>query len=108
MRSGSREARRTANKTFIHDRYFEKVFGERPGLQVVIVCLADAAQETHWAWPAKLELEHGEHESFCLQNLIDSVAPIDHVYDLLNRRAVDLLILSSYENSCCSDKLQFA
>ena len=108
MRSGSCEAGGTADETFIHDRNFEEVFGKRSCLQVIVIRLANAAQETHWAGPSKFELQHGKHKSFRLQDLVDGVAAVDHVHNLLNRRTVDLLVFGGNENGCCSHELQFA
>lgn len=46
--------------------------------------------------PAKLELHHAKHESLSPRKLIGGVTTIDHVNDLIDRWAVDLLIRWSW------------
>ena len=106
--SGSSETGRGADKALIHDGDFEEVLGQSPGLKVVVIGLADSAKETHGARPAKLKLEHAEHETLGLQDFFSGVSIVDHVDNLLEGWAVDFLILGGDENSSGTDQLQFA
>lgn len=104
----SQETRRTANKAFVHDGDLQEVFCQGSGLEVVIVGLADAAQETHGTRPAKLKGEHAEHVTLSLENLILSIASVNHVNHLLDRGAVDFLVLRGKEDGSGTDELQLA
>lgn len=106
--TGSEEAGRAADKALVHDGDLEEVLGKGARLNAVVVGLADAAKEAHRTWPAKLEIQHAEHETLRLQDLLDSEASIDHVHDLLNRRTVNLLVLGRHENGCGTDELELA
>lgn len=108
MSASGQEARRAADEAFIQDRNFEEILGQRPSLEVIIIRFADAAEEGHWAGPAKLELQHAEHEAFSFENLLDRVAAVNHVDDLLDRRAVDLFVLGGNKQCSRTDQLKFA
>ena len=101
-------ARRTTDESLIHNGDLEKVFRERPRLKIVIVRLADPPQEAHWSRPAEFKLQHAEHETFGLEDLVDSVAPINHVYNFLHGRAVNLFVLGGDEYCSCTNQLQLS
>ncbi len=108
MRCGGSETRWAPQELLVHDCHFQEVLCQRPCFEIVVVCLANSAQEAHRSWPAEFKLKHGKHESLCLEDLVNRVSTIDHVDDLLHGRTIDLLILGSNEDSCCPDQLQFA
>lgn len=99
-------ARWASDKSLIHDGHLQKILGEGSSLQIVVVGLADSSKEAHRTRPAKLKLEHAEHEAFSLEDLIHSVATIDHVNDFVDGRAVDLFILGSDEDCSGSNQLK--
>lgn len=106
--ASSGEAGCASDKTLVHDGDFKEVLGQSPGLEVVVVSLADAPKEAHRAWPSKLELQHAEHEALGLQDFVLGVAVVDHVDDLLDRRAVDLFVFGGKEDGSCTDELKLA
>ena len=106
--ASSGETRGAIDKTFVADGNLQEVFGKSPGLKIVVIGLTDTSQETHWPRPAKLKAKHGEHEPFSLENLVHGVTIIDHINNLLDRGAVDLLILGSKEESSCADQLKLS
>ena len=108
MSTSGQEAGWTTDKTFVHDGDFEKVLCQRPALEVIVVCLTDSSQKAHRAGPTQLELQHAEHEALGLEDLVNGIAAINHVDDLLNGRAVDLFILGGDEDRGSSYKLEFA
>jgi hypothetical protein len=108
MRASGQKARRGPNETLIHNGHFKEVLGQSARVKVVVVRFADATEEAHWAGPSKLELQHAEHESFGLEDFLRGIAIVDHVDNLMNRGAVDFLILGCDEDGCCADELQLA
>lgn len=108
MCSSRDKARWTTDESLIHNSDLEEVLCERPRLKIVIVGLADPPQEAHWSRPAKFELQHAEHETFRLENLVASVAAINHVYNLLHGRAIDLFVLGGDEYCSGADQLQLS
>ena len=74
MRAGREEARSAADEALVHDGDFQEILGQSPRLQVVVVRLADAAEEAHGAGPSQLEVQHAQHETLSLENLIHAVA----------------------------------
>lgn len=78
------ERRWAANKTLIHDRDLEEVLRKRPGLEIVVICFAYPPQEAHRPWPAKLKLQHGEHETLGLENLVCGIASVHHKCNLVD------------------------
>jgi hypothetical protein len=108
MRSRSKEASRATNEALVHDGNLQKVLGKRASFKIIVVSFTDSAQEAHGPRPAQLKLEHAQHEPFGFEDLIDRVASIDHINDLLHRWAIDLLVFSSNENSSRAYKLQFS
>ncbi len=84
MSTRSQKARQTADEALVHDGNLKEVLGKRSRLQVIVIRLANSPQEAHWTGPSELELEHAKHEAFGLEDLIDRVAAIDHVNNLLN------------------------
>lgn len=106
--TGGEEARRTAHEALVHDGNLEKVLGQSASLDAVVISLADTAEEAHRTWPAKLKLQHAEHETLSLQDLLNGEAAIDHVNDLLNRRTVNLLVLGRNKDGCGPDELELA
>lgn len=95
----------TANKALIHDGNFEEVFGQCSCLKIVVVGFTDPPEEAHGTGPAKLELQHAEHEPFGFEDFIDGVTTVNHVDDFLHRRAVDLFVLGCHEDGCRSNQL---
>ena len=108
MRRRRRETRCTPDEPLVHDSHLEKVLRQRARLEIIVVRLADPAQETHRSGPAEVKLEHTEHEALRFQNLLGRVAAVDHVLNLLDGRAVDLLVLGRDEDGGCADELQLA
>ena len=84
MRSSGSVTWYAPDESFIHNGYLKEVFGKRSGLKIVVIGLADAAEEAHWAREAQFEMQHAQHESLCLKDLIDVVTAINHVHDLLD------------------------
>ena len=74
MRAGREEARSAADEALVHDGDLQEIFGQGPRLQVIVVRLADAAEEAHGTRPSKLEVQHAQHETLSLENLIHAVA----------------------------------
>jgi hypothetical protein len=107
---GSRttEARRCGNEAFIHDGQLQEVLGDSTGLQIIIVGLANASEETQRTRPAEVIVENVQHESFRLQDLVHSIASIDHVVDLRDGGSLYLFILGGNVNSSSTDQLQFS
>src|SRR5690554_6290449 len=68
MCASCQKARRTANKSLIDNGDLQKVLGQRPGLNVVVIGLADSTQKAHGTRRTKLKLEHRQHESFSLED----------------------------------------
>lgn len=99
------EAGRTADETLIHEGDLEKVFGQGPCFEVVVVSFADTTQERHWPGPSELELQHAKHETLSLEDLFDGVATVNHVDNLLDRRAVDLFVFRRDEQRSGTDEL---
>ena len=108
MCAGGDEAGRTADEALVDDAGLEKVLCKGAGIQVVIVGLGDPTQEAHGTGPAKLELEHAEHEAFGLLDLVHGVATVDHVHHLRDRGRVDLLVLGRDQQRRRADELQLA
>lgn len=108
MRSSSQEARNASDEPLIHEGDLQEVLCQCAGLDIVVVSLADAAEETHGTWPSEFKLEHGEHEALSLQDLLDRIASVDHVCDFLDGWTVDLLVLGSDIDSCGSDELELS
>ena len=106
--TSSEIAGRAADESLIHDGNLQEILGQSSGLEIIVVGLADTSKKAHWSRPAKLKLEHGEHEAFGLQDLIDRVTTINHVDDLIDGRAVDLLIFRRNEDSSGTDQLELA
>jgi len=106
--TGGEEACGAPDKALVQNGRLQEVLGNSPGLQVVVIGLADSAQETHRARPAKVELEHAKHEPLRLKDLFAFVPTVDHVLDLLYGRAVNLLILGGQEDGGSPDELQLA
>jgi len=106
--TGGQEAGRTADETLIHEGDLEEVFRQGSCLEVVVVSFADTTQERHWPRPSELELQHAKHETLSLEDLFDGVATVDHVNNLLNRRAVYFFVLRRDEQSSGTDQLKFA
>jgi hypothetical protein len=90
--ASSQEAGRRGDEPLVHNRQFEEVLGKCPRLQVIVVRLAHTPQEAHRPRPPQLEAQHAKHEAFSLEDLIRAVSAIDHVDNLLQRRAVYLLV----------------
>ncbi len=95
MSAGGDEAWKGTNQVLVHHADLNEVLGHVAGLGIVLVGLADAAEEGQWPWPSKLPTEKVEHELLSLENLVGGEALVDHVADLLQVWAVDLLILGS-------------
>lgn len=108
MSASSNIARWASNESLIHNGNLQEILCQGSSLQIIIIGLADASEKAHGSRPAKLELQHAEHEAFGLQNLIDCIASIDHVNNLINRRAVDLLIFRSDKDCSGPDQLELA
>lgn len=108
MRAGGDVAGRRGDETLIHEGHLEEVLGQRPCLQIVVVGLANASQEAHGAGPTEVEVEHGQHKAFSLQDVVNGVPAVYHVDDLLNRGAVNLLVLGGNEKCRGTHELQLA
>lgn len=108
MSASGQEARRTTDEAFIQDGNFEKILGQGPSLEVIVIRFADAAEEGHWAGPSELELQHAEHEAFSFEDLLDRVATVDHVDDFLDRGAIDLFVFGGNKQRSRTDQLEFA
>lgn len=108
MSTSSNVAGRAADEALIHDGNLQKVLGQSSGLKIIVVSLANTAQEAHGSRPAKFKLKHAEHEAFGLQDLINRITTIDHVYNFVDRWAVDLLVLRSNEDSSGANQLKLA
>lgn len=106
--TGGDEARGATDITLVHDGDFQEILSKRTSLQVVVISLADLAQETHRARPSQLKLEHAQHEALSLEDLVHAIPAIHHVDDLLDRRTVDLFVLGSDEDCSGSHKLELA
>ena len=74
MRAGREEARSAADEALVHDGDFQEILGQGPRLQVVVVRLADAAEKAHRARPSEFEVQHAQHETLGLENLLHAVA----------------------------------
>lgn len=105
MRASGEEAGRRGHKSLVHDGELEKVLGQRTRIQVVVISLADSAQEAHWAGPAELKVEHAKHEALSLENLLGGVAIVNHEDDFIHRRAVDFLVLGCNEQGRRANEL---
>lgn len=108
MSTGSDKTRRAAHEALIHDGNLQEVLGERSSFQIIVVRLAHFTQEAHRTRPSEFKLQHAQHEAFGLEDLIGSVASVDHVDDLAHGGAVDLLIFGSDEDRRRADELQLA
>ena len=108
MRPSRKVAGRAAHEALVHDGDLQEVFGQSAGLQVVVVRLADAAKEAHGPGPPQLKVQHAQHEALGLENLVDAVARIHHVDDLLNRRTVDLFVFGGDEESGGANELKLS
>ena len=108
MSTSGNEAGRAADESLVHDGHLDEVLGQSANLVVIVVGLADPPQEAHRAGPPKLPLQHREHEALRLHDLLHGVAPVDHVDNLLQRRAVDLFVLGSEQNCRSTDELELA
>src|SRR5690606_25331496 len=75
-------------------------------LEVIVIRLANAAEEAHGAGPPKLEMQHAQHKTLSLENFFGGIARVHHVDDLLNRRAVYLFVLGCYEESGGTNELE--
>lgn len=79
MGSRTDEAGRSGYEALIHDGQFQEVLGDSTCLEIVIISLADASEETHGTRPAEIIVENVKHESLRLEDLVLGVASIDHV-----------------------------
>lgn len=108
MRTGGEEAGRAAEKTLVHEGDLEKVFGQSARVEIVVISFADATEERHWTRPPELELQHAKHEPLRLEDFLNRVSAVDHVNNLLDRRAVDLFVFRGDEQCGGTDELKFA
>jgi hypothetical protein len=86
--------------------YYSQKFGHRPGLNVVIICLADSSQKVHGIGITKAEFENLEHISLCFENLFIRIAPFGKIEKVLNTWAQDFFILGSDKHSSETNELQ--
>lgn len=108
VRSRSEKAWRAPNEPLIHDSDLQEILCQRSGLKIIIVGLADSSQEAHRSGPTKFIVQHRKHKSLRLENLFCGITIVDHVHNLVNRRAVDLLILGGDKQRCSPDKLKLS
>ena len=105
MSTCSYEAGRTSEKPFIHDGDLQEVLCERTSLQIIIVRRADTSEKTHRARPPKIELKKSQHIPLGFKNFVDAVTIVDHVHNLADRRAIDLLVFRGDEDGRGTYKL---
>lgn len=98
MSTSCHKAWRTADESLVHDCDLQEVLGQCPSLQIIVIGLANPSQEAHRSGPAKFELQHTKHEPLSFQDLIDCIAAVNHVDDLLHRRTINLFVFRSDEN----------
>lgn len=106
MSATSDIARWASDKSFIHDGNLQEVLRQCTSLQIIVISLADSTEEAHRTRPSKLELKHAKHVSFSLQDLINRITSINHVYNLLDRWAIDLFVLGSNKDGSGTNQLK--
>lgn len=73
--------------------YLHKVLGQGPRLNVIVIRLGATPQKVERVGKLQVELEHGEHVPFGLDDLVVGVSSVGNVDDLVDGRHVDLLVL---------------
>ena len=106
--AGGSQAWWSANESLIHHGDLEQVLGHRADRVVVVVGLADGAEERHWAWVTQLPVQTREHEGLSLLDLLSGVSLIDHEHHLGHGWRIDLLVLGSNEEGGSTDELKLA
>lgn len=108
MATSSDEAWRKTNEALIHDGEFDEVLGNSSGHEVILIGLADSAQEAQGTRRTESEVEHSKHVALCLENLILRVTVLNHVLEFMDGRANDFFILGSAVESCDTNQLKLS
>ena len=101
------EAGLATQELMIQKSHFGQKLAERPGMEIVVIRLADPAHPTvRRAVLRHFKVQGLEDNAFALENLLSCEAVLGHEYELVNGGRQNFFVLGSDEHRSDTDELE--